>query len=103
MIGPPSVMVDSDHPRQNMWRKKLASVLHRNACCPCATYLRTPHNSLAPAQALPPITTVRDFTEPEIGFFLNVDFVDHVALVAVVDERYVIHEIDVQEKPDFRL
>jgi GNAT superfamily N-acetyltransferase len=28
----------------------------------------------------------RDFTEPEIEFFLNVDFVDHVALVAVVDE-----------------
>ena len=28
----------------------------------------------------------RHFTEPEIGFFLNVDFVDHVALVAVVDE-----------------
>jgi len=29
----------------------------------------------------------RHFTEPEIGGFLNVDFVDHVALVAVVDER----------------
>jgi RimJ/RimL family protein N-acetyltransferase len=29
----------------------------------------------------------RDFTESEIGGFLNVDFVDHVALVAVVDER----------------
>lgn len=29
----------------------------------------------------------RHFTEPEIGFFLNVDFVDHVALVAVIDER----------------
>ena len=29
----------------------------------------------------------RHFTEPEIEFFLNVDFVDHVALVAVVDER----------------
>jgi hypothetical protein len=28
----------------------------------------------------------RDFTEPEIRFFLNVDFVDHVALVAVADE-----------------
>jgi GNAT superfamily N-acetyltransferase len=28
----------------------------------------------------------RDFSEPEIEFFLNVDFVDHVALVAVVDE-----------------
>jgi GNAT superfamily N-acetyltransferase len=28
----------------------------------------------------------RDFTEPEIGFFLNVNFVDHVALVAVADE-----------------
>src|SRR5215468_2122867 len=30
----------------------------------------------------------RDFAEPEIEFFLNVDFVDHVALVAVavVDE-----------------
>jgi len=28
----------------------------------------------------------RDFAEPEIAFFLNVDFVDHVALVAVVDE-----------------
>ena len=29
----------------------------------------------------------RDFSEPEIEFFLNVDFVDHVALVAVVDEH----------------
>ena len=28
----------------------------------------------------------RDFAEPEIEFFLNVDFVDHVALVAVVYE-----------------
>lgn len=28
----------------------------------------------------------RDFAESEIEFFLNVDFVDHVALVAVVDE-----------------
>jgi GNAT superfamily N-acetyltransferase len=28
----------------------------------------------------------RDFAEPEIEFFLNVDFVNHVALVAVVDE-----------------
>src|SRR6516162_1201348 len=28
----------------------------------------------------------RNFAEPEIEFFLNVDFVDHVALVAVVDE-----------------
>jgi len=28
----------------------------------------------------------RDFAEPEIEFFLNVDFVDHVALVAVVGE-----------------
>jgi GNAT superfamily N-acetyltransferase len=28
----------------------------------------------------------RDFAEPEIEFFLNVDFVDHVALVAVLDE-----------------
>jgi len=28
----------------------------------------------------------RDFAEPEIEFFLNVDFVDHVALVTVVDE-----------------
>jgi RimJ/RimL family protein N-acetyltransferase len=27
----------------------------------------------------------RDFTEPEIEFFLNVDFVNHVALVAVVE------------------
>jgi RimJ/RimL family protein N-acetyltransferase len=27
------------------------------------------------------------FTEPEIEFFLNVDFVDHVALVAVVEEN----------------
>ena len=29
----------------------------------------------------------RHFTEPEIEFFLNVDFVDHVALVAVVEEN----------------
>jgi GNAT superfamily N-acetyltransferase len=28
----------------------------------------------------------RNFTEPEIEFFVNVDFVDHVALVAVVEE-----------------
>jgi len=28
----------------------------------------------------------RDFAEPEIEFFLNVDFVNHVALVAVLDE-----------------
>jgi GNAT superfamily N-acetyltransferase len=28
----------------------------------------------------------RDFSEPEIAFFLNVDFVDHVALVAVLNE-----------------
>jgi GNAT superfamily N-acetyltransferase len=28
----------------------------------------------------------RGFTEQEIAFFLNVDFVNHVALVAVVDE-----------------
>jgi hypothetical protein len=28
----------------------------------------------------------RGFTEPEIAFFLNPDFVDHVALVAVVEE-----------------
>ena len=28
----------------------------------------------------------RSFTEQEIAFFLNVDFVNHVALVAVVDE-----------------
>ena len=29
----------------------------------------------------------RDFTEQEITFFVNVDFVEHVALVAVVDEE----------------
>lgn len=29
----------------------------------------------------------RGFTESEIDYFLNVDFVDHVALVAVVDEH----------------
>jgi hypothetical protein len=29
----------------------------------------------------------RHFTEPEIEFFLNVDFVNHVALVAVVEEN----------------
>jgi RimJ/RimL family protein N-acetyltransferase len=28
----------------------------------------------------------RDFTEREIAFFLNIDFINHVALVAVVDE-----------------
>ena len=28
----------------------------------------------------------RSFTEPEIEFFLNPDFIDHVALVAVVEE-----------------
>jgi len=44
----------------------------------------------------------RNFTETEIAFFLNIDFIDHVALVAVVDEggqptivggaRYVVTE-----------
>jgi GNAT superfamily N-acetyltransferase len=29
----------------------------------------------------------RDFSEKEIAYFLNVDFVDHVALVAVVEEE----------------
>jgi RimJ/RimL family protein N-acetyltransferase len=28
----------------------------------------------------------RSFTQREVAFFLNVDFIDHVALVAVVDE-----------------
>jgi len=28
----------------------------------------------------------RHFTEPELEFFLHVDFINHVALVAVVDE-----------------
>jgi ribosomal protein S18 acetylase RimI-like enzyme len=28
----------------------------------------------------------RSFTEPEIGFFLNVDFINHVALVASLEE-----------------
>jgi hypothetical protein len=40
--------MDSDHPHKDMWRKKVASVLHRNAFCACATYRGTPHNSLAP-------------------------------------------------------
>jgi len=31
-------------------------------------------------------TVKRGFTEQEIAFFLNIDFVDHVALVTVVDE-----------------
>jgi GNAT superfamily N-acetyltransferase len=45
----------------------------------------------------------RSFTDSEIEFFLNVDFVDHVALVAVVDEsgrpviaggaRYIVVEL----------
>jgi|SRR5689334_15200486 RimJ/RimL family protein N-acetyltransferase len=30
--------------------------------------------------------TKRNFTEGEIEFFLNIDFIDHVALVAVVEE-----------------
>jgi RimJ/RimL family protein N-acetyltransferase len=44
----------------------------------------------------------RHFTEPEVEFFLHVDFINHVALVAVVDEggqrviaggtRYVVVE-----------
>ena len=44
----------------------------------------------------------RHFSEQEISFFLNIDFVDHVALVAVVDEagqpviiggaRYIMQE-----------
>jgi hypothetical protein len=29
----------------------------------------------------------RSFTESEIDYFLNVDFVNHVALVAIVDEH----------------
>jgi RimJ/RimL family protein N-acetyltransferase len=32
-------------------------------------------------------TAKRNFTEPEISFFLNVDFVTHVALVAVLREH----------------
>jgi GNAT superfamily N-acetyltransferase len=45
----------------------------------------------SPAPVANPFTVVffavkRSFTESEIDFFLNVDFVDHVALVAVVDE-----------------
>jgi hypothetical protein len=43
-------MMDSDHPHKDMWRKKVASVLHRNAFCACATYRGTPHNSLVPPQ-----------------------------------------------------
>jgi GNAT superfamily N-acetyltransferase len=31
-------------------------------------------------------TVKRGFTEQEMAFFLNIDFVDHVALVAVVEE-----------------
>jgi hypothetical protein len=31
-------------------------------------------------------TVKRGFTEQETAFFLNIDFVDHVALVAVVEE-----------------
>ena len=44
----------------------------------------------------------RDFSEQEIAFFLNIDFVSHVALVAVIEEagqpviagggRYVVLE-----------
>jgi GNAT superfamily N-acetyltransferase len=32
-------------------------------------------------------TVKRGFTEQEMDFFLNIDFVDHVALVAVVEEE----------------
>ena len=52
-------MVDSDHPCQNMWRKKPASVLHRNACYACATYRGTPHDSLVSPLGLPPIIAAR--------------------------------------------
>jgi hypothetical protein len=38
------MMVDSDHPRPNMWRKKLASALHRNTGRACATYWGAPHS-----------------------------------------------------------
>jgi hypothetical protein len=31
-------------------------------------------------------TVKRGFTEQEVAYFLNIDFVDHVALVAVVEE-----------------
>jgi len=49
----------------------------------------------------------RDFSEKEVAFFLNVDFVNHVALVAVTDEngedaivaggRYVIERPGIAE------
>ena len=49
----------------------------------------------------------RGFTEQEIAFFLDIDFVDHVALVAVVDEgdrltivgggRYVVMQSETAE------
>jgi hypothetical protein len=32
------------------------------------------------------VSSDRHFSEQEIAFFLNVDFVSHVALVAVIDE-----------------
>ena len=53
----------------------------------------------------------RHFTEPEIEFFLNVDFVNHVALVAVVEEngrpaviggaRYVV--VAFRPSPSYRI
>ena len=49
----------------------------------------------------------RDFSEKEVAFFLNIDFADHVALVAVVEEegraiivaggRYVVERPGVAE------
>ena len=53
------MLVDSDHPCQNLWRKKPASVLHRNACYACATYRGTPHDSLVSPLGLPPIIAAR--------------------------------------------
>ena len=61
----------------------------RSARCDRPTGTTSSQPSAAPATS--PSTGVSsaqdaDFGEQEIAFFLNVDFVDHVALVAVADE-----------------
>jgi hypothetical protein len=74
MIDPPPMMVDSDHPRTNMWRKEPASLLHRNVCRVCATFLGAPHLRLRPC--LPVLVAVTagvaayDSGAGEIGAFL---------------------------------
>jgi Putative transposase len=47
MIDSPPLMAGTDQSCRNMWRKMLASVLHRKVTGTCATYLGTPHTARA--------------------------------------------------------